>query len=117
MVILFGSDWIRSVQNGSKLIKLDQTCIFHLSKTVTTKSFHIYHRNNHDQLFFLTRLDKICPKWLKLDQTWSNLEIFYFFHILQKFLIFSINLLPHDNKYGHFSLDQIRSDLSKMDQT
>ena len=68
MVILFGSDWIRSVQNGSKLIKLDQTCISHLSKNVTTKSFHIYLRNNHDQLF-LTRSDKICPKWLKLDQT------------------------------------------------
>ena len=73
MVICFRSDSIRSVQIGSNLIKLDKIWIFHLSKNVNMKSCHIYHENNHGQLF-LTRSDEICPKWIKMDQTRSNLD-------------------------------------------
>ena len=71
MVILFGSDWIRSVQNGSNLIKLDQMWISHLSKNVTIKSCHNYHENKHGQLFWI-RSDQICPKWIKMDQIWIS---------------------------------------------
>ena len=59
---------IRLDQICPKWIKLDQMCIFHLSKNVTIKSCQIYLKNNHDQLF-LTRSDEICPKWIKMDQT------------------------------------------------
>ena len=65
MVNFFGSDWIRSVQNGSNLIKLDQIRISHLSKNVTIKSCHIYHENKHGQLF----LDQIGSDLSKMDQT------------------------------------------------
>ena len=64
---------IRLDQICPKWIKLDQMCIFHLSKNVTIKSCQIYLKNNHDQLF-LTRSDEICPKWIKMDQTWSNFD-------------------------------------------
>ena len=60
---------IRLDQICPKWIKLDQMCIFHLSKNVTIKSCQIYLKNNHDQLF-LTRSDEICPK---MDQKRSNL--------------------------------------------
>ena len=64
---------IRLDQICPKWIKLDQMCIFHLSKNVAIKSCQIYLKNNHDQLF-LTRSDEICPKWIKTDQTWSNFD-------------------------------------------
>ena len=28
--------------------------------------------NNKMAIVFWTRLDQICPKWVKMDQTWSN---------------------------------------------
>ena len=63
MAVLFWIFWIRSVQNGSNLIKLAQIGFLNSQKNVFIQSCHIY----------------------KLD------------------------------KNGHFILDQIGSDLSKMD--
>ena len=68
MVNFFSPDQMTSVQNGSKWIKLDQIWNSHLSNNVNIKSCHIYHENNHGPLFF-TKSDKICPKWIKMDQT------------------------------------------------
>ena len=61
---------------GSDLSKMDQTWSnwnSHQSKNVTIKSCYLYHENKHGQLF-LTRSDDICPKWIKIDPTWSNLD-------------------------------------------
>ena len=52
-------------QNGSKWIKSDPIWISHLSKNGSIKSFH---ENNHGQ-HFLTKSDKICPQWIKMDET------------------------------------------------
>ena len=70
MVNCFGSDQIKSVQNGSNLIKLDQIWISHLSKNVTLKSSHIYHQSKHGQHF----LDQIRLNLSKMDQNVSNLD-------------------------------------------
>ena len=67
--------WIKMDPTWSNLIKLDQTLwnwISHQSKNVTTKSCHIYKKNNNG-CFIWIFLDQICPKLIKLDQTWSNL--------------------------------------------
>ena len=53
----FSSKWIRSVQNGSNLIKLD----------FWWYSIEIYHQI-YNFIYFLIRLNHICPKWIKLDQ-------------------------------------------------
>ena len=94
MVNFFWLDQMKSVQNGSKWIKLDQISISHLSKNVNIKSCHIYHENNHGQLF-LARSDEICPNWIKMDQTWSNLE----FSPIKKVTIKSCYIY-HKNKHG-----------------
>ena len=65
---IFDFFWIRSVQNGSNLIKLDQIGFPHQSTNVTIKSFHIY-RKDKMAILFLIFLDQICPKWIKLDKT------------------------------------------------
>ena len=52
--------WIRYVQNGSNLIKLD--FLTNLKILLRIKM----------AILFLIFLDQICPKWIKLDQTWSN---------------------------------------------
>ena len=62
---------MKSVQNGSKWIKLDQISISHLSKNVNIKSCHIYHENNHGQLFW-TNSDHIGPYLSKMDQTYGG---------------------------------------------
>ena len=59
--------WIRSVQNGSNLIKMS-----HQSKNVTVKSCHIYKKESNGCFvldFFGSDLSK-----LELDQTWLNLS-------------------------------------------
>ena len=78
MVNFFGSDQIKSVQNGSKRIKLDQTGVSHISTNVTIKCYHICHENKHGQLFWI-RSDQIRSKWIKLD--YLNLN---FSHINKK---------------------------------
>ena len=44
--------WIRSVQNGSNLIKPDQTGFPHQSKNVTVKSCLIYRKDKNDGFIF-----------------------------------------------------------------
>ena len=59
-------------------------------------------------------MDQICPKWIKMDQTWSNwihYPKFSTFSTFYKFLIFLSIYLPFIIKANIF-----RSDLSKMDQ-
>ena len=65
MAALFLIFWIRSVQNGSNLIKLDQIGFPHGSKNVTIKSCHIYIKDKNGCFvidFFgsdLSKMDKI----------------------------------------------------------
>jgi hypothetical protein len=61
--------WIRSVQYGSNLIKLDQIGFPHQSKNVTIKSCHIYRKDKNGCLVF----DYFASDLSKMDQTWSNL--------------------------------------------
>ena len=99
MVTCFGSVQIKSVQNGSNLIKLDQIWISHLSKNVNLKRCHIYHEYKHGQLFWI-RSDQICPKWIKLEQIWIS-------H-LSKNVTIKPCYVYHENKHGQ--LIWIRSD-------
>ena len=62
-LFIFWLKWIRSLQNGSNLIKLDFWWNNHWN---TSSDFKIFK-------CFLIRLSQICPKWIKLDQTWSHL--------------------------------------------
>ena len=58
------------------------------------KSCHIYHENNHGQLF-LTRSDEICPKWIKPDPIWIS-------HLSKNDNIKSCHTF-HENNHGqHF---------------
>ena len=71
MAILFLILWIRSVQNGSNLIKIDKIGIFVMvphAKNVSVQSCHIYKKDKNGHFVF-NSLDQICPKWIKLDQT------------------------------------------------
>ena len=63
-------------------------------------------------VLFWIFLDQICPKWIKLDQTCSN----WISHQSKNVSIQSCHIYKLD-KNCHFILDQIGSDLSKMDQT
>ena len=116
--------------------------------------FQILMKNNHwnissDFQFsnFFIRLNQICPKWIKMDQTWSNLisdeiiieiyyQIFNFIYFLIRFNQICPKWIKMDQTWSnlifdeiiieiyHWSdfqlwlfLDQIKSDPSKMDQT
>ena len=100
--------WIRSVQNGSNLIKLDQIGFSQQSKNVTIKSCHIY-RKDKNVCFILIFLGSDPSK---MDQTWSN----WISHQSKNVTIKSCHIYKKD-KNGCFSLDFFGSDLSKMDQT
>ena len=52
MAVLFWIFFIRSVQNGSNLIKLDQIGFPHQSKNVTIKSCHIYRKDEKGHYVF-----------------------------------------------------------------
>ena len=56
---------IRSVQNGSNLIKHDQIGFPHQSKNVTIKSCHIFKKNKNGHLIF----DFFGSDLSKMDQT------------------------------------------------
>ena len=71
MPFYFGSDWIRSVQNGSNLIKLAQIGFLNNQKMFLYKVVTFTNWTKMAILFWL-RLDQICPKWIKLDQIGSN---------------------------------------------
>ena len=70
-------------------------------------------------VLFWIFLDQICPKWIKLDQTWSNLIKLDFSPIEKCYH----KKLPHLQKgwqwlfYFGFFLDQICPKLIKLDQT
>ena len=103
---------IRLDQICPKWIKLDQMCIFHLSKNVTIKSCQIYLKNNHDQLFLVTFLDRWGnPIWSSLihfGQIWSK-------KIKNKTAIFilSVNVT---NFYSNIFRLVRKSNLIKFDQ-
>ena len=63
-------------------------------------------------VLFLIFLDQIRPKWIKLDQTWSN----WISHQSKNLTIKSCHIYSKD-KNGRFVFDFFWSDLSKMDQT
>ena len=63
-------------------------------------------------VLFLIFLDQIRPKWIKLDQTWSN----WISHQSKNVTIKSCHIYRKD-KNGCFVFDFFGSDLSKMDQT
>ena len=63
-------------------------------------------------ILFLIFLDQIRPKWIKLDQTWSN----WISHQSKNVTIESCHIYRKD-KNGCFVFDFFGSDLSKMDQT
>jgi hypothetical protein len=52
MAVLFLIFLIRSVQNGSNLIKLDQIGFPHQSKNVTIKKCHIYKKEKNGRFIF-----------------------------------------------------------------
>ena len=61
--------WIKFVQNGSNLIKLDQIWFPHQSKHVPIKICHIYRKDKNGSFVF----DFFGSDLSKMDQTWSNL--------------------------------------------
>ena len=63
-------------------------------------------------VLFLIFLDQICPKWIKLDQTWSK----WISHKSKSVSIKSFHIYKK-NKNACFIFDFFGSDLSKMDQT
>jgi hypothetical protein len=63
-------------------------------------------------VWFWIFLDQICPKWIKLDQTWSN----WISHQSKNVTIKSCHIYKKDNN-GCFILDFFGSDLSKVDQS
>ena len=85
---LFFLDWIRSLQKGSKWIKLDQ--IRFLMKQLLKYIIRF------STLLFFIRLNQICPKLIKMDQTWSNLifdeTIIEIYHQIFNFIYFLIRL-------------------------
>jgi hypothetical protein len=68
MSVLVWSFWIRLVQNGSNLIKLDQIGFLTNGKSDTIKNCHIYNKDRNG-CFLLDFLDQICLKWTEIDQT------------------------------------------------
>ena len=62
---IFDFFWIRSVQNGSNLIKLDQIGFSRQSKNVTMKSCHIFRKDKNGCLVF----DFFGSDLSKMDQT------------------------------------------------
>ena len=82
MALLFLSFWIRSVQNGSKWIKLDQIGFPHQSKNVPIKICHIYRKDENGCSVF----DFFGSDLSKMDQNGSNLIKFDFLTNLKMFL-------------------------------
>ena len=60
-------------------------------------------------VLFWIFFDQICPKWIKLDQTWIS-------HQSKNVTIKSCHIYKKDNN-DCFILDLFGSDLSKLDQT
>jgi hypothetical protein len=90
---------------GSDLSKMDQTWSnwsSHQSKNVAIKSCHIYHDGKNDHYFFWS-------DWIRTVQNGSNLMKLESSHIKKCHI-------HHEDKNGHFILNQIGSDISKMDQ-
>ena len=111
----FGFLWIRSVQIGSNLIKLEFSSI--LIQKVVTSIMRI-----RMVISFLIRLDQNCPKFIKLDQfSPQSKNVFKF--IMSSSFDQSKNVavkschIYQDKKNDHYIFDQIGSELSKMDQT
>ncbi len=65
MAVLFWIFLIRSVQNGSHLIKLDQIGFPRQSKNVTIKSCHIYKKDRNGCFIF----EFFGSNMSKMDQT------------------------------------------------
>ena len=103
--------WIRSVQNGSNLIKLAQIGFLTNQKMFLYKVVTFTTKIKIAILFLIT-LDQICPKWIKLDQTWSN----WISHQSKNITIKNCHIYRED-KNDYFVFDFFGSDLSKMDQT
>ena len=60
--------------------------------------------------FFLIRMNQICPKWIKIDQTWSNWIfdeiIIEIYHQISKFIYFLIWSKMDQNGSKWIKLDQ-----------
>ena len=69
-VLLFLIFWIRSVQNGSNLIKLDQIGFSQQSKNVTIKSCHIYRKDKNGCFIWFFRIRSVQngSNLIKIDQ-------------------------------------------------
>ena len=110
---IFDFFWIRSVQNGSNLIKPDQTGFPHQSKSVTIKSCLIYRKDKNDYFNFWVFFIRPVQTWsnlIKLDQIW--------FPHQSKNVSMKICHIYRKDKNGSFVFDFFFwSDLSKMDQT
>ena len=65
MAVFFLIFWIRSVQNGSNLIKLDQIGFPHQSKNVPIEICHIYRKDKNGCFVF----DFFGLDLSKMDQT------------------------------------------------
>ena len=53
-------------QNGSDLSKMDQTWSNWISDEIIIEIYHQIFKF----IYFLIKMDQICPKWIKLDQIW-----------------------------------------------
>ena len=69
----FGSDPSKMDQTWSNLIKLDQIGFFTSQKMFLWQVFTFTKRIRMPVWFWIF-LDQICPKRIKLDQTWSKLD-------------------------------------------
>ena len=108
MAVCFWFFWIRSVQFGSNLIKLDQIGFPHQSKNVTIKSCHICRKDKNDCLIF----DFFGSELSKMDQTWSN----WISRQSKNFTIKSCHIYHEDENSYLIFLDQICPKWIKLDQ-
>ena len=108
MAILFLIFWIRSVHNGSNLIKLDQIGFSRQSKNVTMKSCHIF-RKDKNGCFVFDFFGSYLPE---MDQAWSN----WISDQSKNVTVKSCHIYRKD-KNGSFVFDLCCLDLSKMQQT
>ena len=107
---------------------MDQNGSNWISDEITIEIFHRIFRS----IYCLIRFNQICPKWIKMDQTWSKCiiwfsNLFIFWSKWIRSVQNGSNLIKlnfwwnnHWNISSDFQLylffDQIESDLSKMDQ-
>ena len=111
MVNFFGSNQIKSVQNGSSWVSFSRFSTFStFSKFFHFSTFYKFFiinlfalDNNKNGNLFLIRFDQICPNWIKLDQIWIS-------HLSKKCYYKTCHVYRENKLIKHGQLFWIKSD-------